>query len=711
MDDLALKVRRSGHAAPAASGAAGSGCRYWAFLSYAHEDSAAADRLHKALEKFRTPAALVGRPHPLGSIPQRLAPIFRDRQELAASSDLSRTIREALSQSRYFLVLCSPAAAASPWVDQEIRDFKKIHGEERVLAAIVDGEPFAAERGEEAAECFPPSLRQRVDSRGRLTSRRAEPIAADLRDNADGWRIGQLKLVAGMLGVGLDDLVQRDQARRQRRMTWIAAASLSGMALTSGLAAVAIDARDAARDERREAEGLVAFMLGDLREELEPIGELDSLDKVGARALAYYERQDKDSLSDDQLAQRSKALTLLGEIASSRNDLPGALARYREAMRGTEELLERSPDDPERLFDHAQNVFYVGDIRRKQGDLAAAEQAFQHYLSLAARMIAADPGNPTYKLEQKYAQTNLGVVQYERGRYPQATRTFEASLPLLARLIAREPGNADYWKSRIETHAWLADSKLGEWRMAEALAERQRGLAFLEQARTRFPRDVTIVEKAIPFWRSIARLQASNGDVATGIRSAQTGLAISNRLLAIEPGNMNWRQKQAEIRLELATMLLDRGLVRDAAGEVDKACATRSAARDDAAAVDWRRIAIHCLRMGARVALATGNAGQALVLAGESLAAARRYRSGIDANDRLEVALAHKLVGDILLGMGDRQASRQSYAAGLAAWPENFAEIPRTAAIRAALLRGTGRIDEARELEVRLRRIGYRKLI
>ena len=101
----------------------------------------------------------------------------------------------------------------------------------------------------------------------------------------DGRRMGFLKLVAGMLGVGLDDLVQRETTRRHRRLAWLAAASLAGMAVTSTLAFTAIQARDAARDQRREAEGLVAFMLGDLKDKLEPIGRLDALDGVGvARA-------------------------------------------------------------------------------------------------------------------------------------------------------------------------------------------------------------------------------------------------------------------------------------------------------------------------------------------------------------------------------------------------------------------------------------------
>src|SRR5215212_9131917 len=372
--------------------------RYCAFLSYSHEDEATASWLHEALEKFRTPSSLAGRLTENGAIPKRLTPIFRDRHELAASGDLAATIREALDSSRFLIVLCSPAAAASRWVNAEIDMFKRHRPDGCVLAAILSGEPFASDvPGREAEECLPPALRLKYDRRGRPTTRRAEPLAADLREGRDGKRLGLLKLISGMLGVGLDDLVQRETVRRQRRLAIVAAASLAGMAVTSTLAVVAFDSRDDARDQRREAEGLVGFMLGDLKDKLQPIGRLDALDAVGSRALAYFEKQDKGSLSDESLAQRAKALTLMGEIAQTRGDLTGALSRYQEALASTGEAVRRHSDDPQRLFDHAQNVFWVGYIAYQRGQLGNAAAHFREYKQLANRMVASAPDKKEYR--------------------------------------------------------------------------------------------------------------------------------------------------------------------------------------------------------------------------------------------------------------------------------------------------------------------------
>jgi hypothetical protein len=92
-----------------------------------------------------------------GPAPKRFTPIFRDRQELSADAHLADRVQDALGRSAYLIVLCSPAVARSAWVEQEIVRFKRLHGEDLILAVIVAGEPHAsAMPGRETEECFPP---------------------------------------------------------------------------------------------------------------------------------------------------------------------------------------------------------------------------------------------------------------------------------------------------------------------------------------------------------------------------------------------------------------------------------------------------------------------------------------------------------------------------------------------------------------------------
>ena len=684
--------------------------RYWAFLSYSHRDSATADWLHEALEKYRVPRALVGKETPRGIVPAGFTPIFRDRHELAASGDLGHTIREAIVGSRCLIVLCSPDAAHSRWTNEEIIAFKKAHPSGCVLAAIVDGEPFASEmKGREGEECFPPALRQKFDSRGRPTGKRAEPIAADLRATGDGRQLGLLKIVAGMIGVGLDDLVQREQSRRNRRLTYIAAASVAGMVLTSGLSVFAFEKRDEARDQRREAVGMAAFMLGDLRQKLEPIGRLDALDAVGKRVIEYFGKQDKSQMPDDALAEFSRALTMMGELSQTRGDLDSARYRYGEAMAGTAELVRRAPNDPQRLFDHAQNVFWVGEIARQRGLLDLAEASAREYQNLAYRMTAIQPDNIRWRMETQYADAQLGVVYLAKRRFTEASAQFEKALSTIERVASAEPGNRDYQQNFSRTLAWLADSKRAEGKLDEAIAQRERQVALLERLGVA-GRDVAYRDQLIVAHQALGRLFASKGDTPPALEHLRLAVAEAEALIPTEPDNTRWVESAAASKLALAKTLIANGRIGEAGVEGRSGCdlASRLLARDRSVA-SWRDIHRDCLAARASLALATGAGAEASSLAEEALRSAESEPKLPGLDDRYEVAAARALVGDIAQKRGDAKAARASWQAGLDTLPSNLTERPGEMSERAGLLRRLGHGAQAQAIESRLAAMGFRQ--
>ena len=200
--------------------------KYWAFISYSSKDKSWGSWLHGAIETYGVPAELVKRHtiptgHPA---PKRFHPIFRDRDELPASADLGGVIKDAICGSHYLIVICSPNAAKSRWVNKEIESFLALGRRDHILAIIVDGDPNAGD----ARECFPPALRE------------FEPIAADARPQGDGKTNAKLKLLAGMLGVNFDALKQRDRQRRHRRLVRIAVTTGSLSALAATLIGVAV---------------------------------------------------------------------------------------------------------------------------------------------------------------------------------------------------------------------------------------------------------------------------------------------------------------------------------------------------------------------------------------------------------------------------------------------------------------------------------------
>ena len=125
-------------------------------------------------------------------------------------------------------MICSPQAAKSRWVNEEIIAFKRLGREDRIFCLIVDGEPNATDLpGRAEEECFPPALRFRLGADGQLSEIRTEPIAADAREGKDGRRSAKLKLIAGVLGVGYDALRRREQQRRNRRLFALTCAALA----------------------------------------------------------------------------------------------------------------------------------------------------------------------------------------------------------------------------------------------------------------------------------------------------------------------------------------------------------------------------------------------------------------------------------------------------------------------------------------------------
>jgi len=210
--------------------------KYWAFISYSHQDKKWGDWLHKKLETYKIPKTLIASAEAGKVIPKRIYPIFRDREELPSAADLSENINQALRQSKYLIVICSPRSAKSLWVNEEVKAFKALNNNNRVLCLIVDGEPNASSKPElKLDECFPEAIKYKITSSGGVTTERVEPIAADARKGKDGKRDALLKIIAGVLGVNYDALKQRDQVRQVRRLQVLSISVLILMGIFSFL--------------------------------------------------------------------------------------------------------------------------------------------------------------------------------------------------------------------------------------------------------------------------------------------------------------------------------------------------------------------------------------------------------------------------------------------------------------------------------------------
>ena len=188
--------------------------KYRAFISYSHADTSWAKWLHRGVEGFRIDKDLVGRKTELGAIPASLRPVFRDRDDFTAGHTLTEQTLAALDASEALIVICSPAAAKSHYVNEEIKLFKSRHPKRPVIPLIVAGKPDDPE-----LECFPPALKFKVDAKGRIGKKRLELLAADAREQGDGKQLALAKVVAGLLDVTSDEVFRRAERERRRKST------------------------------------------------------------------------------------------------------------------------------------------------------------------------------------------------------------------------------------------------------------------------------------------------------------------------------------------------------------------------------------------------------------------------------------------------------------------------------------------------------------
>ena len=244
--------------------------KYKAFISYSHQDKKWGDWLHKKLESYRIPKGLIGKKTKVGEVGKRLFPIFRDREELPTSNELGLAIKTALDESSHLIVVCSPNSANSTWVNEEIKYFKSLGRSDNILSFIVDGKPNVSTKSPyKDQECFPEALKYQVDSDGNLTSQMTEPIAADSRKDKDGKGNAFIKLVAGLVGVGFDELKQRDQARKQKKLLGLSILSLILVTVMTALTLRAMNQQIEA--ERQRAKAMTAQKVAEQARENESV--------------------------------------------------------------------------------------------------------------------------------------------------------------------------------------------------------------------------------------------------------------------------------------------------------------------------------------------------------------------------------------------------------------------------------------------------------
>jgi tetratricopeptide (TPR) repeat protein len=510
--------------------------RYAAFLSYSHHDEAWARWLQRRIEGYRVPRDLVGSAGRLGPVPARLGAVFRDREDLPTAADLGDQVRRALADSDALVVLCSPAAARSPWVQREIVEFRAMHGDGAIHALIVAGEPNSGG----GQECFPAALRA-------ADAAAAEPAAADARRSQDGSSLALLKLLAGLLGVDLDALRRREHQRQRRRLLLAAAAAIAVALATSWLAVTAMLARGDAERRLAQGEGLVDFMLTDLKGQLESVQRLDALDTVGQRVIEHLRALPARDQTAAALARRGQALRQIGELHLRRLEWPQALAIFTEARAMDLELLARAPDDPQRRYDLAQSEFWIGNVHLHTGRLDEAASAFASYLDHAIALNRLDPARLDWLLEVGFGHVNAATVAERQRRPDLALDHARRGVAVFDQARSQAPDDPAVQVELANALAWLGDAQAATGDFRAALASHDRAAAISRALEAATPGDIGLAWLTATRIRGHAHALSRTGNGPAARRLLDEAAQRLAALVRHDPANREWRKVQLNL--------------------------------------------------------------------------------------------------------------------------------------------------------------------
>ncbi|HEX8171415.1 MAG TPA: serine/threonine-protein kinase [Thermoanaerobaculia bacterium] len=517
----------------------------------------------------------------------------------------------------------------------------------------------------------------------------------------------------------------RQIADKPKRIARISAVSLVAVMAVAGTAKYTIDLRHersaALASERRaveaqreaahrrgQAEELIGFMVGDLRKKLEPLGKLDLLDDVGARALAYSGSLRPELMSADELARNAKALSQLGEVRISQGRFAEAAPIFARALKLASAATAKAPANQEAQLALMTAHYEAGQAAVLDGKADAALREWQFYLDSALRLAAAHPSNEEYRIEQAYAHANVGMLLTSSGRYAEAGKHLAETLRIKRERLARDPDNVEWQADLTSTINKFGVNlqKSGELAAAQRQFEEQKRISALLLASQ--PDHAQWKMRLANAHAYLASLLVSTGNLEAAEREYEAELALEAALSATDPSNIESLRNRAVTTARLAALDARHGRAQRAEERFGAAeSMLADVVRRDTNRVSYRGDLVVTRARHALARLQRGDsAGAAAIWSAITPLLADRAVTE-SASRELEVVLAGAAIAD-----AHRDAVLAATLLGrasslLAAPPLASSSDPDILAARARLLVASRERVKAEPLMARLAAIGY----
>jgi tetratricopeptide (TPR) repeat protein len=654
---------------------------YDAFISYSHaKDKLIAAALQPVIQRLGKPWYR-----------RRALRVFRDDTSLSATPTLWPSIERALGQSRYFILLASPDAAASKWVNKEVAHWLDHHSIETLLIGVTDGDlAWDEATGDFAARentPLPPVLAARFPS---------EPKWVDLRAYRDGANTRNAKFTelaadfaATIHGTPKEDLLSQEvrQQRRALTLAWSAAASLlilGGVAAWQWKSAVAaeraaIEQRLIAQDQRDHANYNFAIarqaadsVVTELAQNLRNVQgmRVESVRRILDAARTLMDQIARAAPDDPQL-QRSRAAMLseFTETFERIGDLASAQTTAQEGLAITRKLAAADPDNTEFQRDTFVLLTRLGNLQLAAGARTQALASYENGLAIARALTASDANNGLWQRDVALVLERIGDVRLAAGDRAGALAAHEESLAIRRMLAAARPDIAELKSDLAASLDRISRQQAIAGNMAEALKINEEALAI---RRSFADADLNNAERqrqvAMTLY-NVGMAHSKLGDHAHALKAYEESLDILRKLAALDPSHAGWQSDLGEALEKVADARI---VSDDAAGGLqlyEEALAIRrKLAAADPSNMEWQRdLSATLMKIGA-VRLDADDPKAALVAYEEALAIRRKLAAADPENTQ-----AQRDLGAILHKFGDAQSDAGDNATALAAYEESLA--------------------------------------
>jgi tetratricopeptide (TPR) repeat protein len=373
-----------------------------------------------------------------------------------------------------------------------------------------------------------------------------------VRRYADGKHLSKLKIVAGILGVRLDELRQRDAQRRLRRRLFYGAASLVLASLVAWLVYSEASTRQAAQVQRANTEELLSFMLGDLQR-LDPIAGLEDFTYEDMEHALYADQLGFSSLDSEALMSRAIEWREAGNELNWKGKTDAAMEKHMQSRAAIIEVYRRDGKTPRVIFELGQAEFYVGEVYIQKGQLERTRQHWSYYGALTRRLLNAEPKNPVYVMELAYTLLNLGALEqmFAVPDNQKSLTLLQAAVQYSQMALVLDPGNAEYESSLASALEWQSDA----WMQVCSLGNALEGRLETESVRRKLlAADPDGINARIDLAYTLSGLSVVQQDIGlneNAVESLREAVAILKTVHGDEPDNesIEWESLYREARL------------------------------------------------------------------------------------------------------------------------------------------------------------------